>query len=255
MTSTIAYDNDLAHVHDSGFGDFARLSAPGLLRLLAEHKTAPGPIVDLGCGSGIWARALVDSGYLVSGVDISPAMIEIARRRVPEARFDIASLFACSLPACRAVTALGEVFNYLFDETNSLATLRRLCRNVFDALLPGGLLIFDIAEPGRCGGRAQSFREAADWACLVDYQHDASNERLTRRIVHVSQDRRRLSTSRGDSLPAALPWRRARGVALQHRLRSAHGPQLRGFRVAGKYRRTRCTKAGVLRNRGNDRSA
>lgn len=48
-----------------------------------------GIVVDLGCGSGIWTTALADSGYEVVGVDISPAMIEIACQRVPEARFHV----------------------------------------------------------------------------------------------------------------------------------------------------------------------
>ncbi len=183
MTRPIAYADDLAYIHDSGFGDFAARSATGLLALLADCRIASGRVVDLGCGSGIWARKLVDAGYAVVGVDISPAMVEIARGRVPEAEFHVASLFAFPLPACAAVTALGEVFNYLFDENNSLAGLRGVCQGVFEALAAGGLLVFDIAEPGRSSGRRQSFREAADWTCLVEYEHDAVRERLTRRIV------------------------------------------------------------------------
>ena len=68
------------------------------------------------------------------GLDISPAMIEIARRRVPEAEFHVQSFLQFRLPTCRAVTALGEVFNYLFDENNSLDSLRRLFAEVFDGV-------------------------------------------------------------------------------------------------------------------------
>ena len=113
MTYTVAYDTDLAFVHDVGFGAFARNSAPGILNLLVRSGITEGRIVDLGCGSGIWAKELVNSGYGVVGVDISPAMIEIARRRVPEAEFHVQSFLQFGVPACRAVTALGEVFNYL----------------------------------------------------------------------------------------------------------------------------------------------
>ena len=114
MTRADAYQDDLAYIHDAGFGGFAKGSAPGLLRLFRQNAIIEGVVVDLGCGSGIWARALADSGYEVVGVDISPAMIELARQRVPEATFHVQSFVAFPIPACRAVTAQGEVFNYVF---------------------------------------------------------------------------------------------------------------------------------------------
>src|SRR5262249_23127959 len=61
--------------------------------------------------------------------------------------------------------------------------LRRVYQDVFDALTPKGLLVFDVAEPGRCRGLKQGFKEGEDWACLVEYQPDDSQRQLTRRIV------------------------------------------------------------------------
>lgn len=183
MSQSRPYDTDLAHIHDRGYGGFARGSAPGLLAHLRDSGIHDGRIVDLGCGSGIWARELVNAGYQVLGVDLSAAMIEIARQRVPEAEFRVGSFLQTPIPPCRAVTALGEVFNYLFDAENSLRSLRMVCQQVLDALSPGGLLIFDVAEPGRCRGRTQAFAEGEDWTCLVEYQHDETNQQLTRRIV------------------------------------------------------------------------
>src|SRR5947209_4041797 len=89
MIQPHAYATDLAYIHDQGYGQFARDSAPGVLKILRQNGIKDGPVVDLGCGSGIWARALVDVGYRVIGVDISPAMIDLARRRVPEAEFHV----------------------------------------------------------------------------------------------------------------------------------------------------------------------
>jgi SAM-dependent methyltransferase len=183
MIHTHAYENDLAYIHDRGFGGFARGSAPGLLQLFQQNGITEGLVVDLGCGSGIWAKELTDAGYRVIGVDISPAMIALARQRVPEGRFHVGSFVEFRLPACRAVTALGEVFNYQFDPNSSLQTLRRVCKGVFDALTPNGLLVFDVAEPGRCKGLTQRFVEGEDWCCLVEYRHDAAKQQLTRRIV------------------------------------------------------------------------
>lgn len=183
MAHNVPYDSDLAFIHDSGFGDFARNSAPGILNLLASSGIADGTIVELGCGSGILARELADSGYRVVGVDISPAMSEIARRRVPEAEFHVKSYLQFRLPACQTVLALNEVFNYLFDEGNSLCSLRRLFTEVFNVLTPKGLFVFDVSEPRRWKGPKQGFREGEGWTCLVYYEHNPDEQTLTRRIV------------------------------------------------------------------------
>ena len=96
------YQEDLAYTHDVGFGDFARNAAPGVLRLLRDRGVADGLVVDVGCGSGIWARELVDAGYDVLGIDQSAAMIDLARRRVPEAAFRRGSFVTTRLPVCDA---------------------------------------------------------------------------------------------------------------------------------------------------------
>lgn len=177
------YKSDLAYIHDAGFGEYARNSAPGLLKILGQAGITKGLVVDLGCGSGLWARALVDAGYDVIGIDLSASMIDLARNRVPEGEFQVASLLTAKLPPCDAVTSLGECFNYLFDKKNSVVELRHLFRRVYAALKPKGLLIFDIAEPGRGKGPRQKHRQAADWAVMVEVDEDASTNRLTRQIT------------------------------------------------------------------------
>ena len=111
------YKEDLAFIHDVGFGDFVLKSAPGILDILNRSNIHDGLIVDLGCGSGRWAEQLTRAGYRVLGIDISEAMIRIARRRAPRAEFRIGSLFDVDLPLCNGVTSLGECVNYLFDPT------------------------------------------------------------------------------------------------------------------------------------------
>jgi SAM-dependent methyltransferase len=160
---TEAYKDDLAYIHDVGFGDFAKNSAPGLLELLAVNRITSGLVIDLGCGSGIWAHELSRAGYDVLGIDISPAMIAIARKRVALGEFQTASLLNVGLPQCEAVTSLGECLNYLFDQSNNIRGLRRLFRRVYAALKPGGVFIFDIAEPGRGKGPRGKHREGPDW--------------------------------------------------------------------------------------------
>lgn len=178
-----AYRHDLAYIHDVGFGDYARKCAPGLLHELGKAGIAGGLVIDLGCGSGLWAGALANAGYDVLGIDISESMIDIARGRVPQGEFQIGSLLRVKLPKCVAVTSLGECFNYLFDKQNSVSQLRSLFHRVYTALQPGGLFMFDIAEPGRGKGPRQKHMEGPGWAVLVDVHEDARTDRLTRRIT------------------------------------------------------------------------
>ena len=179
------YKEDLAFIHDVGYGDFALGSAPGILEILDRCEIRRGLVVDLGCGSGLWARELTRAGYRVFGVDISEAMIDIARRRVPDAEFQVSSLFEADIPPCDAVTSLGEVLNYLFDPDTARQTLVRLFRRVHDALTPGGVFVFDVAEPGQLTPEttAKGFSEGEGWLVLVEKEEDREWGTLTRRII------------------------------------------------------------------------
>lgn len=53
--------------------------------LVASLPTTPSRVADLGCGTGTLTRLLTDLGHRVTGVDFSPAMVRLARAKVPEA--------------------------------------------------------------------------------------------------------------------------------------------------------------------------
>jgi SAM-dependent methyltransferase len=56
------------------------------LRLFTQPLPPPAAVLDIGCGSGRPVAAyLVERGYAVTGIDIWPTQIELARRRVPDA--------------------------------------------------------------------------------------------------------------------------------------------------------------------------
>jgi SAM-dependent methyltransferase len=178
------YREDLAYIHDAGHADFALRSAPGILEVLRENGIPEGLVVDLGCGSGLWARELLRAGYRVLGIDISQAMVEIARHKAPGAEFRVGSLFEAEIPPCDAVTAMSEVLNYLFDLENEERGLDRVFGRIYEALRPGGVFVFDVLGPGQVppGIKRQSFSEGRDWLVLSE-EEDGERGTMTRRIV------------------------------------------------------------------------
>lgn len=181
------YGADLSHIHHVGFGDFAIRSADGLLGVLREAGFHSGLVVDLGCGSGLLARQLIEAGYDVVGVDISPAMLAIAAATAPGARFVRASVYEFVFPPCVGITAIGEVLCYLATEAAE-ADLAPLFQRVYQALRPDGLFIFDVLlrsewEPMRY----RASREGEGWRVDVEVVEDPDRSLLTRRISTIRE--------------------------------------------------------------------
>lgn len=81
---------DLYQRHAHSFDAARRRSFPERTWLERFTRTIPrgGEILDLGCGGGEpVARFLADRGYRLTGVDIAPTMIHLARTRFPRHRW------------------------------------------------------------------------------------------------------------------------------------------------------------------------
>lgn len=119
------YGVDLARIHDEGHDALARHAGPAIVDHLRNAGIRRGLVVDLGCGSGIVTRHLIGSGFDVLGVDPSPAMLQIARRRAPAATFVQRRAEDIELPTCVAVVATGEAITYVGVRTAPTLHIRQ----------------------------------------------------------------------------------------------------------------------------------
>jgi SAM-dependent methyltransferase len=100
-------------------------------------------VLELGCGSGLLTRHLVDAGHRVVATDASPAMLELAREKATGAE-EIRQLVLPDdpLPECDAVVSVGHVLSYLPDN----AAIERALVAAADALRPGGAFALDLCD-------------------------------------------------------------------------------------------------------------
>jgi SAM-dependent methyltransferase len=179
------YRRDLALVHHLGFGFHADLCAPGILALLEPVLARRGVVVELGCGSGLLTRYLVDAGHRVVATDASPAMVELAREHVSGAEsIDQLTLPDDEIPPCDAIVSVGHVLSYLPDEP----AIDRALGASAEALRPDGVLAIDLCDLEWAATRrgAPPFARAADdWAIITEYDVPAPNRFVRQMAIFV----------------------------------------------------------------------
>lgn len=135
-----------------------------LMALLPDRPA----VLDLGCGAGVPCTALLAERGDVVGVDISARQLELARARVPAARFVKADMATVDFPAASfdAVTAYYSIA-HLPRELHA-----DLFHRIASWLRPGGHLLASLG----CGGTDGT---VADWlgAPMFFSSHDAATNR------------------------------------------------------------------------------
>jgi ubiquinone/menaquinone biosynthesis C-methylase UbiE len=108
---------------------------------------ASGPVLDLGCGTGVVAVALVERGFEVVGIDHSPQMLEVARRKLE--RSDPGRPWTLRLADARALPFADASFRGVTCQgvLHHLDTLRPCLAELERVLAPDGF--FFISEPCR----------------------------------------------------------------------------------------------------------
>ena len=91
------YDRLASEYADHLFSELGRKPLDRQLLDRFARTSAPGDICDMGCGPGQVARYLRDAGAGVFGIDLSTRMIEEARKRNPDIRFQQGDMMALDL--------------------------------------------------------------------------------------------------------------------------------------------------------------
>jgi SAM-dependent methyltransferase len=131
-----------------------------MLAVFAE-LVRTGPVGDVGCGTGRVTGHLHALGLDVFGIDLSPGMIDIARRTLPLVRFEVGSMTALDLPDA---TLAGLVAYYSIIHIPE-ELLPHVLAEFHRVLAPGGhaLLTFQV------GDEPLHLTEAFDHAISLDF--------------------------------------------------------------------------------------
>lgn len=132
-----------------------------LVHLLGEEKIVPCKTVDYGCGTGNYAIFLAGKGFDVTGIDISPSAIEIAKKTAYQKGI------SCDFIVADVLSEMQEV-QYTFDFAYDWELLHHIfpserqkyVENVYRYLNPGGkYLSVCFSEEDLAFGGAGQYRK------------------------------------------------------------------------------------------------
>ncbi|MFT3882939.1 MAG: class I SAM-dependent methyltransferase [Gemmatales bacterium] len=132
---------------------------------LEETSKIKGTVLDIGCGTGCNAIYLAERGHTVTGFDLVPQAIELAKARLGDHKLPITFLAASVLN----LPDLGQQFDtaidagvfHVFNDKDRV----RYCENIHRCLKPGArlyLICFRDDQPGTEGPRRMKQQEIRD---------------------------------------------------------------------------------------------
>jgi ubiquinone/menaquinone biosynthesis C-methylase UbiE len=140
----------------------------------------PQRILDLGCGTGLLPDAYAAKGHEVTGVDPSPAMLEMARRKPHGRRIEWVESCAQSYQSNTRfdlIVMTGHAFQVLLDDSDIMATLGVMRRH----LKQTGRVVFESRNP--------SIDWANQWNYEMVFEHGGEVIRESRRFTKIENGR------------------------------------------------------------------
>ncbi|WP_328869560.1 class I SAM-dependent methyltransferase [Streptomyces sp. NBC_00287] len=135
----------LAAIYDQLDADRRDLDA--YVRMAEEFKARR--VLDIGCGTGVFALLLADRGIEVVGVDPAAASLDVAKAKSGSEQVRWICGDATALPPLQVdlTTMTGNVSQAIVDPE----IWQRTLRTGYESLRPGGRLVFETRDPARRG--------------------------------------------------------------------------------------------------------
>lgn len=136
--SAKAYHNWRTKANPHGWFYNELLEMPSTLELLGNVNGKK--LLDFGCGTGIYAKLLTKKGAKISGFDISPEMLEIAKNENPKLNLKLGSGYKIPFKEKFDIVLASLVVHYLQDWNKMLKEVKRVLKK-------GGEFVFSTGNP------------------------------------------------------------------------------------------------------------
>ena len=123
--------------------EYGVLIAPRVNQQLARHVGRPARLIDVACGTGTHSLLQTHGGTRVTGIDLSPAMLQRARFRAAGRHVSFLEADMRTFDTVKpvdAVTCLYASLNHLAEVEDLTRTFSRVAAH----LRPGGVFVFDL---------------------------------------------------------------------------------------------------------------
>ena len=150
VTTTYSAYDSFARVINENWGiDVTETLFPDIKELFLKHLPQEASILDLCCGAGHLAQKLQTEGYQVTGLDGSSKLLNYARHNAPNSKFILDDARYFKLPSSFDGVISTD---YGLNHVTRLEELTYVFRNVYNALKPNGLFMFDLSLDKRYRG-------------------------------------------------------------------------------------------------------
>jgi SAM-dependent methyltransferase len=142
-------------------------------------------VLDLGCGAGRHSKALCER-WLTVGLDLSAALLKIARREIPDAPYVRADMreLPFAPESFDLVVNLFTSFGYFEDDRENERVLVCVCA----ALKPGGTLVIDFLNASQVRSDLVPYDERVENGITIEQTREISpDDRFVEKTIRLRE--------------------------------------------------------------------
>ena len=159
--------NEYAKLYSQKEGGFSKELATKLFAFLKNRHYFVRSVLDVACGTGEFLSIMQNGCSDLVGIDFESAMIDVAKKQVPDASLRVEDIFDFDLGRkFDLVSCNYETVNFALDENQ----LKKLFERVAFHLNNGGIFVFDFKTDRAINKTEFVFEESN----LYDYVKDVS---------------------------------------------------------------------------------